>query len=203
MRIPDRPLRDASAEPSGGWHACALVDGAEEEYRTLMPFARDCLQCGDKCLHFLDPRRLQERVDRLAALPFDVHHACASGRLELRTWEETYLRGGGFDQHAMLAALGELLKAGEAAFGRTRLWANMEWALAQGLGSEQLFEYESRVNLVLDDRKDMLLCVYDTRSHSAATLLNVLRTHPFVVVGERLRANPLYVPPERFLASLS
>jgi hypothetical protein len=46
----------------------------------------------------------------------------------------------------------------------------------------------------------MILCVYDARKHNALALMDVLRTHPFVVTGETLRANPLYIPPERFLA---
>jgi hypothetical protein len=200
MSAPDQLLRDAGAQRERGWHACALFDGEEEQYRVLLPFARDCIQCGDSCVHFLDSRRQQQRVDRLAGLSIDVDAVSASGQLDLRTWEQSYLRDGRFDQDVMLAFVDELLRAGENAFGRTRLWANMEWVLSRLPGCEQLFEYESRLNVVLDDRKDIVLCVYDAREHNASTLMNVLRTHPFVVVDEALRVNPLYLRPEQFLA---
>jgi hypothetical protein len=203
MSYGDLSLHDAGARGQRGWHACALLSGKEEEYRRLLPFAQHCFGCGDKCVHFVDPMRRQERLDRLASIPIDLDEASASGQLDLRTWEQCYLREGRFDQHAMLRLLDELLRAGQASFGRTRIWANMEWALSRRPGCEQLFEYESRINLMLEGRKDMILCVYDAREHDAFTLMNVLRTHPFVVVGDALRANALYIPTEQYLAKES
>ena len=32
--------------------------------------------------------------------------------------------------------------------------------------------------------------------------MDILRTHPMVVVGGKLRENPFFVPPEQFLAEL-
>jgi hypothetical protein len=37
---------------------------------------------------------------------------------------------------------------------------------------------------------------------SAAIVMDVLRTHPQVIVGGILRENPFYVPPEEFLRDL-
>ena len=52
----------------------------------------------------------------------DVAAAERSGQLEVRAWEQTYLRGGRFDPEAMLALLQELLDAdGPGAF-RARDW---------------------------------------------------------------------------------
>jgi hypothetical protein len=200
MNVRDWPLRDVGVQREGGWHACALVDGEQDEYGILLPFARDCFECGDKCVHVIDALQRELWVDRLAGFSINVDEVSASGQLDLRTWEQSYLRGGRFDPHVMLELVEDLLRGGEAAFGRTRLWANMGWVLTRLPGYEQLFEYESRLNMVLDARKDMILCVYDARKHNALALMDVLRTHPFVVTGETLRANPLYIPPERFLA---
>ena len=53
-----------------------------------------------------------------------------SGQLEVRPWQDTYIRGDRFDQDAMLALLEELLQSGPAAgYPLMRLLGHMEWAL--------------------------------------------------------------------------
>ncbi|MEA2989309.1 MAG: hypothetical protein QOG83_2020, partial [Alphaproteobacteria bacterium] len=37
---------------------------------------------------------------------------------------------------------------------------------------------------------------------SASVLMDILRTHPQVIVGGILRENPFYVPPDEFLREL-
>jgi hypothetical protein len=47
-----------------------------------------------------------------------------------------------------------------------------------------------------------LVCVYDLNKHSASVVIDILRTHPMVIVGGVLQENPLYVPPEELLREL-
>ena len=69
------------------------------------------------------------------------------GQVEVRPWEDAYLRGGRFDKDAMLALIQEALESGKRdGYGLTRLWANMEWALQALPGVENLIEYETRLN---------------------------------------------------------
>jgi hypothetical protein len=78
-----------------------------------------------------------------------------SGQLEVRVWEEAYLRGGRFDQDAMLALIQEVLDSGHArGYPLTRLLAQMEWALEDRPGVDDLVEYETRLNYVLPRYKD-------------------------------------------------
>jgi hypothetical protein len=195
-----QPLADLGASVAPASHACAFFADEEAEYRALLPFARDCLACGEKCLNFLDPSHRQERLRRLAGGTAGAEEAIASGQLDVRTWQDSTLQGNRFDQDRMLALFGGMAADGQGSFPRTRLWANMEWSLSGLPGCEQLVEFESRLNTVLDRSKDIVLCVYDVRKYSARLVLDILCAHPMVVVGERLRPNPLYVPPQRFLA---
>lgn len=187
------------AGATAGSHACAFFDSADDEYRVLLPFTRQCLACGEQCVNFLDPAHAQERLDRLEQDTGKADDAVASGQLQLRTWQESTLRGQCFDQQAMLGLIRSLVQD-HAAFPRTRLWANMEWSLSGLPGCEQLVEFESRLNTVLDASADLVVCVYDVRRYSAPTVMDVLHTHPLVMVRGAFQPNPLYVPPERFLA---
>lgn len=192
-------LKDAGLV--GPCHACAFFSAPEEEYRVLLPFAVDCAHCSERCLQYLDPAHVQDRYERLANAGIDVARASDTGHLELRTWDDVYLRGGQFEADGMLALIEDTLRRGRP-FSRTRLWANMGWAL-QGLpGSDQLTEYESRLNPILERTNDVVICAYEHGRYSAAVVLDILRAHPLVLVGDVLQPNPLYVPTERFLEDL-
>jgi len=63
-------------------------------------------------------------------------------------------------------------------------------------------EYESRINYMLPKYDMATVCTYDLTKFSAAIVMDVLRTHPQVIVGGILRENPFYVPPDEFLRAL-
>ncbi|MDB5857342.1 MAG: hypothetical protein JWQ76_1031 [Ramlibacter sp.] len=195
------PVPIDSAALAAPCHACAFFGDAEEEYAALLPFAKACAHCGGRCLQFLDPALGQERAGRMAAAGIGVASSAGAGRAELRPWEQAYLRGGRFDVGEMLALIEAEMAAGRS-FGSTRLWANMEWALSQLPGCDGLVEYESRLNSILKENPGIVVCVYDHGKFGAGMVMDILRTHPVVLVGNEFRHNPLYVPTELFLDDL-
>jgi hypothetical protein len=78
----------------------------------------------------------------------------------------------------------------------------MEWALLDRPGVQDLVEYESRVNRVLEKYHAPVVCAYDLTRFSAAVVVDVMRTHPMVIIGGALHENPFYVPPERLLIEM-
>jgi MEDS: MEthanogen/methylotroph, DcmR Sensory domain len=183
-------------------HACAFFHNAEEEYRLLLPFVQEGFREGDKSFQIVDARHRDERRRRLRSLGIDVESAERSGQLEVRPWENAHLREERFDQYAMLALVEEVLRKGKDQFGLTRFWANMEWSLDDFPGVNDLVEYECRLNDVTSRFEDVVVCTYDLNRFSASVVMDVLRTHPQVIVGGILQENPFYVPPEQFLQEL-
>ena len=84
----------------------------------------------------------------------------------------------------------------------TRVMANMEWALEDRPGLEDFLEFETRVNYLAPRYHDALCCIYDLGRFGADVIVNVLRTHPMVIVGGVLQENPFFVPPDEFLREL-
>ena len=126
-----------------------------------------------------------------------------TGQLELRPWQEAYLRGDHFDQDAMLALLEEVLQAGAAAgYAVTRLLAHMEWALLDKPGVDDLLEYETRINYMLPKYGDPVICTYDLTKIRSTLAMDIMRTHPVVIMGGLLHDNPFFVPPDEFLLEL-
>jgi MEDS: MEthanogen/methylotroph, DcmR Sensory domain len=122
------------------------------------------------------------------------------GQLELRRWQDAYLRGDRFDQDAMLTLIEDVLQSGAAAgYPLTRLVAHMEWALLDKPGVNDLVEYETRLNYVLPKYNDPVICTYDLSKFGASVVMDIMRTHPAVIIGEVLQENPFFVPPDQLL----
>ncbi len=125
------------------------------------------------------------------------------GQLEIRRWEDAYLRGGHFDQNRMLDLIEEVLTGAKAqGFPLTRLVANMEWALENRPGVDDIAEYETRLNYILPRYADAVCCTYDIARFGAHVIMDILRTHPMVIIGGTLQENPFFVPPDEFLREL-
>jgi MEDS: MEthanogen/methylotroph, DcmR Sensory domain len=184
-------------------HVCAFFHHKEEEYRVLLPFIKEGFDQGDRAFHMVDPRHRGEHLRRLQEAGIDVAEAERKGQLEVRRWEEAQLRDGRFDQNRMLALLEDVLAAGKAqGFPLTRLMANMEWALEDRPGIEDLLEFETRVNYLTARFNDVLCCTYDLARFGANVVMNILRTHQMVIIGGILQENPFFVPPDEFLREL-
>lgn len=210
--MPEQALRRADDAPItlGGRamgpirHICAFFHTKEEEYRTLRDFIVEGLARGEKAFHVVDARRREAHLDFLRGIGLDTTAALARGQLEVRGWEQAYLRDGYFDQNRMLALIEEALSnAAAQGYPLTRLVANMEWALEARSGVGDIVEYETRLNYVLPKYKDPVICTYDLSRFNASIVMDMLRTHPAIIVNGVLQENPLYVPPDLFLAELA
>src|SRR6516164_4872355 len=106
------PVRLPGAAACRFGHVCAFFHNREEEYRVLLPLAKEGFQRGEKLFHIVDPAHRPERMRRLEEIGISPATAQRPGQVEVRAWEESPLRGGHFDQVAMLALLPEVLSGG-------------------------------------------------------------------------------------------
>lgn len=136
-------------------HVCAFFNSKEEEYRVLLPFIKEGFGQGDKAFHIVSPDHRPEHLRRLEQEGIDVTAAQQRRQLEVLRWEDAYLQEGHFDQNRMLALIEQVLNDGEAqGFPLTRLVANMEWALEDRPGVDDVVEYEARLNYLLPKYDD-------------------------------------------------
>ena len=184
-------------------HVCAFFNGLDEEHRVLRSFIKEGFERGDKAFHIVDPELWEDHLRRLADAGIDVRQAMSTGQLELRRWQDAYLRGNRFDQDAMLALLEEVLQSGAASgYPLTRFVSCVEAALVDKAGVDTWLEYETRVNYVVPKYDDPVICTYDLSKFSAGIVMDMMRTHPVVIIGGVLQENPFFVPPDQFLLEL-
>jgi hypothetical protein len=184
-------------------HICAFFYSMDEHHRVLRPFIMDGLDRGDKAFHLVDPERREEHLSRLAEAGVDVQEAMGTGQLEVRPWQDGPLHGECFDQETWLVGFEEILQSGPAAgYAQTRFVAQMEWALVDLPGVDDLIEFETRVNYVVPKYNNAVICAYDLTRFGASVVMDALRTHPVVIIGGLLQENPFFVPPDQLLLEI-
>jgi DcmR-like sensory protein len=196
VRIAGVPLKSSH-------HVCGFFRSLGEQYNVLLPYIKEGLERKDRGWHLVDPARRADHHRRLQEFGISAAAAEQSGQLEVQVWGDVYVRGGYFDQRRMLTTLQDGLAAGKSkGFGFTRMVANMEWALGNWPGVNDLVEYEARINEVPLGEGDAIVCTYDLTRFGGASMMDVLRTHPTVILGSVVMENPFFVPPDRFLQEL-
>jgi MEDS: MEthanogen/methylotroph, DcmR Sensory domain len=194
------PVSLAGSQLSESRHVCAFFTSDEEEYRVLLPFIKDGLESGDKAVHVLNPEQRQDHLQRLAAAGIDAAAAQQRGQLELRTNTEVYLPDGRFDQDRMLEVFERLASGNaEGGFPLSRICCRMDWAVEGRSHVDDVIEFESRVNDVWRHHDDAVICTYHLADFGGDAVIDIMRTHPMVIIGGILQQNPFFVPPDEFL----
>jgi AcrR family transcriptional regulator len=185
-------------------HALGLFDGPQDAADVLVPFVIDGLRAGERVIHVVEDR--DAYLDNLARHT-DVGPAIASGRLDVRAWDEAYLSAGRFDAARMLAYIRRSLREAKAlGFPATRLIGDMEWAREGVSGVDELLAYEGALDRILARPRVAVVCAYDTQQHAASRIAAVTAIHDVAVMGHRVvkagkGAGPMAEPRRRILAA--
>ena len=181
-----------------GSHICVFYSDSATRDEVVMPFLAQGLRTGEKCISVLaslDPKEVLARLGHHV----DPDLSVTSGQLELATPADAYLRAGKFAPDDMFSFWKEAATAAEAAdYGIARAVGEMPREL-DGDGRRQFIRYEARLTGFIADLPALILCLYDLRLSGAEVLMDVLRTHPMVVVDGMLHDNPYYVAPDTLL----
>ena len=180
-------------------HVCGFFRTPEEEYAVMLPFIQEGVDAGDKIWYIVDPSLMESHMDALSTAGMDPNALRKDGRLEVRPWEQAHLAPGYFDQDAMLSLVDGMLASYEqTGFPVTRIWSNQEWALKNLPGVGDIAEYESRWNTMSKKHDVLTVCVYDLSRFGGGIIMDMLRTHPFALIGGVLYENPFYSEPDEF-----
>ena len=198
----------AGAVPSGideiqlvpGSHVCAFYRGDSDRDQLLTAYLGAGLTAGDKCICVVDSAYTAKRLEsltRAAGKP-----GPGDGQLDIHLPETTYLAGGEFTPSDMLTFwTNGMTSAALEGYSFYRLVGEMTWALRDAPGVEHLVGYESELNRVTSSYPVVVLCLYDLDRFSGEVVVNIVKTHPQVLVRGILVENPYYVGPDEFLRS--
>jgi len=186
------------------FHIAAFFSSRQEEYEVLRSYIKEGIDAGEKAVHICDPSLKHDHFQHLEKMGVPITDCTRTGQLEVLGWNDAYLKEGRFDGDTMMALLEEVVTTSHAeGFSRVRLMGHMEWLYEErpGVTLNRFIEYESRINHLLNRLQQPAICIYDLNRFSGSAVINVLRTHPYAIIGGVLRENPFYVPPEELLGS--
>ena len=183
---------------SPGTHFCALYSGPAERDRLLFPFLEEGLRHGDKCLCLIDDVEPALVRDQVVGQP-GREYSRRSAQLDVERASDTYLRSGEFSIEDMMSFLSESADAAiEDDFELLRAAGEMSWVLPGPPGWEDLFLYESALNHTVERMPAILMCLYNLQKFGAEMLVEVLRTHPKVLLDRTVIDNPHYLHPTEY-----
>jgi hypothetical protein len=200
-----RPVTVCGQNLSHAAHICAFFDSETQQYDCIAPYFAEGLAQGEQVLSIRDAGRCAEHLDRLRQrLPQPVDESVRRNQLRVVASEETYLKDGCFESDRMYQMLIDALESVEKGpFTRLRTCGDMSWALREMPGTDELMEYESKVNRITREHDCTLMCVYDVNKFSGRAVMDVLATHRIVVMGDRIYENPYYEEPGDFLRKMT
>lgn len=183
-----------------GVHVCHVFSSDADRDHAVSAFIATGLRAGERCSCVAPGAGLKVLTDELRAQGLDADAAVAAGSLTKAEPKEVYCPTGTFDPERMLDRLTRLHEQSVASgYPGTRVIGEMTSALEQVLGGSRLLEYEARMTILLRDHPITTVCQCDARQFDGASVMDILRVHPFVVVRGTVVENPFYVPPEEFL----
>ena len=187
----------AGLEAEPGDHICALFSGERERDQILIPFLRAGLASGDKCICVVDGTDPGEIV---AALGPAGQVAASGKQLEVIRSCDMYLRSGRFRADEVIgawkAAIADAMYAGQ--FDVVR--AIETWSRRDVLPDiNELLMLESEMNQYLPLYPQVIVCLYDIDRFGGGALMNLVRTHPRMLVGEVVIENPYLMTPDEVL----
>lgn len=184
-------------------HICAFFDSREEQYEVILPYIAEGLERKEKVINILEGACHHEHCGRLVHAGLPVEEKLSTGQLEVLASEDTYLKGGSFAAEKMLKLLEDaLVQASNEGYSSVRACGEMVWALKNLPGTDELIEYEARLNFLTPQHSCSLICMYDVSRFSGKVLMDVLATHSHVIMNGKVHKNIYYIEPLEFLPSL-
>lgn len=200
MKKNTAPIPFAGSQLDQTRHVCAFFNSDDEEYRVLLPFIKGGFECGHKAIHVVNPDQRQDHLQRLGDAGIDATAAQQSGQLELRINTDVYLPDGRFDPDRMISAFKQLASGNAGGeYPLSRICCRMDWTVQDQSHIDDVIEFESRMNDVWRRHEDAVICTYHLDQFRGDEVIDIMRTHPMVIIGGILQQNPFFVPPDEFL----
>jgi hypothetical protein len=192
----------AGLELMPGDHLCAIFVGQQERDDIVVPYVRAGLRAGDKCICIVDETPLDGLLAQIGEQR-EVESYVASRQLEVHTAGDVYLRTSPFSVDAVLAFWDSTVRAavvgGPYGFARGAGEPPVQIMSTPSERSE-FFRYEAAVNRFAPRYPQTMVCLYDLQRFGGGIIVDLLRTHPKLLMGGLILENPHYREPEDLAA---
>ena len=184
-----------------GIHIAGLYETEAERDEILFGYLGEGVRQKDLQLYVPTERSMEDFVEKFSkSCPDCKEHVYNKDIFQSFSAKELYYPDGTFSLKAMDIGLNEFYENSQAKGKKNiRATAEMVWTQEAVPGKEQLFAYESRLNYFIPDKPWVSICLYNVTKFDGATIMDVLRTHPYTLNKGVLTENPYYQNPDIWL----
>jgi hypothetical protein len=198
-----QPLTLCGEKHVAPMHICGFFDSEDERYDVILPYLKEGLENNEEVLNILESTSYQDHCKRLNNAGIPVNEKLESKQLKVLSADETYLKGGSFAADRMYKLVEQaLIDAHENGYDSIRACGDMTWALRNIEGTDELIEYEARLNELTPRHSCSLICMFDVNRFSGRAMADILATHPYVILNGTIHSNPHYIEPLQYLPML-
>jgi hypothetical protein len=194
------PIPIEDYRPADGDHLCSLWTDPPTDRRAGRRYLNSAA-ADEARLAILDRSR------NASAAAAAERKALARDGVALYTTDEVHVAGEHFDPERMRRFWSaQAQEADRRGIRHVRAVAEMAWEMRGLPGCTVAPAFESSLNPLFSSLRASVICQYGSTRFSARTLLAMVLSHPKIVIGETVFANPFYVDHDRFeerLAALS
>ena len=185
-------------------HACLIYDAPRRRVEATVREAADAAARHERFLCLSNDEMRRETMEGMRAVGIGPEWLEA-GQVAFVTERAPFCEDGLFTAPAMTSFINaEIARAISDGFSGLRVCVEMTWILGNELETMRVLECESRLNETLSGASAVVLCQWDRTAFEPMIMLEVLRTHPLVIIGDEVLDNAAYyVPPAEYLASRS
>src|ERR1700758_261657 len=164
-----------------GAHFCLFYETKEDLLDTLISYCKSGLESEEYCLWIVaEPLTIEEATDALKDAVPDLDRYLADSRLEIASAHDWFLQGGTFDGKRLTASWYEkLADVSTRGYAGMRVTGDTTWLAKKDWG--HFCDYEDGLNEVIGNQRLAVLCTYPLAGCGAPQILDVVRTHQFVL----------------------
>jgi PAS domain S-box-containing protein len=186
-----------------GEHIACIYSNKREQVSAAIPFIIAGLESNEKCIYITDENTKEELIQAFKE-KIHIKPYRESGQFEIITSKDTYFKGGFFDPDRMITLLKQLEKdAVTSGYNGLRITGEMMWVFTCTPATEKLIEYETKLNSFFSQSTCTALCLYNEKKFGPEILLDIIHTHPRIIIYDSLYENFLYIPPDEFLTKIN
>lgn len=180
-------------------HLSLIYDNQEELIRVIIPFIKAGLDIGEKCCLLLNESLNKKFISSLQTNHSNMTSFLELGQLEMVMVGDAFPTEESFDPEVFSSFLESLYNDSiKQGYSSIRIVIDMSWALDENLPLTQLLDYESAVNQFYLHHQACGICLYSRDRFEPEIIINVLKTHRFIIYKQELLTNPFYTPPGKF-----
>jgi hypothetical protein len=185
-------------ELSLGSHLCCFYENEEQQFEVLIPFLSNGIRNGEKCFCIGSAELLLE-VKAGLGNEFSIRELLKKGSLEFLEEIDVRIRGK-LDPGKALRFVRDLVtRARKGGWPSCRIAGDCSGMFQTSEDREHWLEFEAMLNKKVCKLPAIIICQYNVDEIPAHFMMDILRTHPWVILSGSLYENHFFVEPEEFL----